>query len=143
MAYLRNDSECDDLSFVEFKDDFEDLTRQALTLSSHTNDQQSRENTDETCNVKIIKVKGNKIDIVVSECSVAQFGSDTKAVQCYEKIRRFTVISLLFGKYRKKPTVTSFQLTTRNLNIILCTLPTLCTPVRVQHRLSFSTQIVR
>ena len=81
MAFSRNDSKNDDGFFVEFKDDFEDLTRQTLTLSSHTNDQQSRENTDETCNVKIIKVKGNKIDIVVSECSVAQFGSDTKAVQ--------------------------------------------------------------
>ena len=44
----------------------------------------------------------------------------------------------------EKPTVASFRLTTRNLKVIvlLCTLPILCTPVSVQHRLSFSTQIV-
>ena len=68
--------------------------------------------------------------------------SDVSAGFCYEKIRRCTVVSLLFGKVLKKPTVVSFQLTTRNLNVLLCTLPTLCTPVRVQHRLSVSTQIV-
>ena len=49
---------------------------------------------------------------------------------------------LVIWKIIEKPTVTTFQLTTRNLNILICTLPTLCTPVRVQHRLSFSRQIV-
>ena len=81
MALSRNYSKYDDGSFVEFKDDSEDLTRQTLTLYSHTNDQQSREDTEETCNVKIIKGEGNKIDIVVSGCFVAHVGSDTKAVE--------------------------------------------------------------
>ena len=44
---------------------------------------------------------------------------------CYEKIRCCAVFSLLFGKLQKKPTVGSFQLTTRYLNILLCTLPIL------------------
>ena len=81
MAFSRNDSKNDDGSLVEFKDDSEDLTRQTVTLYSHSNGQQSRQNTEETCKVEIIKVKGNKIDIVVSGCSVAQFGSDTKALE--------------------------------------------------------------
>ena len=29
------------------------------------------------------------------------------------------------------------------MDILLCTMPTLCTPVRVQHRLSFRIQIVQ
>ena len=99
MAYLRNDSECDDLSFVEFKDDFEDLTRQALTLSSHTIGQQTQQNTEETCNAEIIsenctslmkhetttngnmKIQGTEVCIDVSGYSMAQFGSDTKALE--------------------------------------------------------------
>ena len=81
MACSRNDSKYDDVSFVEFEDESEDLTSQTLTLYSDTNGQQSRECTEETYNVKIIKSKGNKIDILVSGCSVAQFGSDAKAVQ--------------------------------------------------------------
>ena len=52
-----------------------------LEVNSHSNGQQSRQNTEETCKVEIIKVKGNKIDIVVSGCSVAQFSSDTKALE--------------------------------------------------------------
>ena len=48
-------------------------------------------------------------------------------------MRKFAVvISLLFGKVLKKPAVVFFQLTVRNLNVVLCTLPILCTPVRVQ-----------
>ena len=76
MEFSRND----DVSFMELKDDSEDLTRQTLTLYSHTNGQKSPESTKEICNVKIIK-EGNKIDIIVSGCSVAQCGSDTKAVR--------------------------------------------------------------
>ena len=80
MAFSRNDSKYDDGFFVEFKDYSEDLTRQTLTLYSDTNGQRSRQNTEETYNVKSIK-EGNIIDIVVSGCSVAQVGSDTKAVE--------------------------------------------------------------
>ena len=60
-------------------------------------------------------------------------------------MRKFAVSQsfIFYLENIEKPTVTTFQLTTRNLNILLCALPTLCTPVRVQHRLSFSTQIVR
>ena len=81
MAFSRKNSKNDDGSLVEFKDDSEDLTRQTVTLYSHTNGQQSRQNTEETCKVEVIKDKGNRIDIVVSGCSVAQFGSDTKALE--------------------------------------------------------------
>jgi len=99
MAFSRNDSDCDDVTFVEFKDDFKDLTRQALTLYSHTIGQQTRQNTEETCNAEIIskdctalmkrettanvdiKIQGTEICIDISRCSVAQFGSDTKALE--------------------------------------------------------------
>ena len=37
-----------------------------------------------------------------------------------------------FWKIVEKPTVASFQLMTRNLNILLCTLPILCTSEHVQ-----------
>ena len=50
-------------------------------------------------------------------------------------MRKFGVaLSFLYylETFWKKSTVASFQLTTRNLNVLLCTLPILCTPVRVQ-----------
>ena len=81
MEFPRSDSENDDVSLAEFKDDSKNLTTQTLILYSHTDVQKSQQNTEETCNVKIIEDKGNKIDIVVSGCFVAQLGSDTKAVQ--------------------------------------------------------------
>ena len=81
MEFSRSDSENDDVSLAEFKDDSKTLTSQTLTLYSHTDVQQSQQNTEETCNVTIIKDKGNKINVIVSGCSVAQLGSDTKAVQ--------------------------------------------------------------
>ena len=98
MAFSRNDSDCD-ISFMEFKDDFKDPTRQALTIYSHSNGQQTHQNTEETCNAETInknctsllkhetnsnvdiKIQGNKICIDVLGFSVAQFGSDTKALE--------------------------------------------------------------
>ena len=50
MAFSRNDSEYDDIFFVDFMDDSEDLTRKALTLHSHANGQETQQNTEETCN---------------------------------------------------------------------------------------------
>ena len=46
-------------------------------------------------------------------------------------MRKFAVSQSFCGDLEnyRKTTVTTFQLTTRNLNILLCTLPTLCTPV--------------
>jgi len=96
MAVSRNDSECDAVSFVEFKDDFKGPASQAMTLDSHTIEQQTQQNTEEnenctslmkhetTSNVDI-KIQGNEVYIDVSGFSVAQFGSDTKGCgkDCY------------------------------------------------------------
>ena len=51
-------------------------------------------------------------------------------------MRKFAVADnhffVIWKVIEKIPTVTSFQFATSNLNILLFTLPTLCTPVRVQ-----------
>ena len=91
MAFSRNDSEYDDVSFVEFKDDSTDFIRQALTLK--------QQNKEETCNAEMIsknytslmkrvttayidiKVQETEIDIDVSGSCMPQFGSDTKALE--------------------------------------------------------------
>ena len=70
-----------------------------LTLQSQPNGQQTQQNTEEICNTEIltrnctshikhettanvdIKVQESEICINVSGCSVAQFGSDTKALE--------------------------------------------------------------
>ena len=68
----------------------EDLTRQALSLHSQANGQETKQNRQETCTALKkhattaygdIKVQGTEIDIDASGFSVAQFGSDTKAVE--------------------------------------------------------------
>lgn len=99
MAFPRNDSKNGDASFAELKDVSEDVTGKALTLCSYANGQETQQNTEETCNGEIIsknctshkthettahvdiKIKGTEIYIGVSEYSVAQFGSDTKALK--------------------------------------------------------------
>ena len=101
MAFSRDDSECDDFSFVEFKADLKDPASQALNLCSHSIGQQTQQSTDreETCNAEIIsesctslmkheitaqmdiKLQQTEICIDVSGCSVAQFGSDIKALE--------------------------------------------------------------
>ena len=98
MAFSRNGSEYD-VSFIEFEDDSIDLTRQALILSSHTNGQQTQQSTEETCNAEImsknrtstmkhataahvdIKAEGTEICSDVSGFPMAQFVSDTKALE--------------------------------------------------------------
>lgn len=92
MAFSRNVSKTDDKSIVEFKDASKDL-------KGHVNGQETQQNTDETCNAEIIsrncashkkheptanvsiKVQGTELYIDVSGFSVAQFGSDTKALE--------------------------------------------------------------
>ena len=101
MAISRNDSKIHDACCAEFNSVPKDLTGQALTLQSHVNGQQTQQDTDEVCNTEIIsrnctshmkhetaanveiKVQETEICINVSGCSVAQFGSDTKAVQIH------------------------------------------------------------
>jgi len=73
MANSRNASESD-ACFTEFKDVSKDLTGQALTLlTSHMKH-------EPTANVNI-KVQGTELHIDVSGFSVAQLGSDTKALE--------------------------------------------------------------
>ena len=62
MEFSRSDSENDDVSLAEFKDDSKNLTTQTLTLYSHTDVQQSQQNTEETCNVTIIKDKEKQLE---------------------------------------------------------------------------------
>ena len=99
MAFSRNDSKNDDTCFAEFKNVPKDITGQALTLHSQASRQQTQQNTEEMCHAEIIsrncascmnnettanveiKFQGAEICINVSGCSVAQFGSDTKAVE--------------------------------------------------------------
>ncbi|XP_020610562.1 uncharacterized protein LOC110049128 [Orbicella faveolata] len=99
MAFSRNDSKTDDVCFAEFKNVPKDLTGQALTLHSHANGQETRQNTEEISHAEIIsrnctshmkhertgnveiKVQGTEICINVSGCAVAQLGSDTKALE--------------------------------------------------------------
>ena len=99
MTFSRNDSKNDDASFAEFKNVSKDLTGQALTLDNHNNGQETQQNTEEICNAEIIsrnctshmkhattdnvdiEVQGTELYIDVSGCSVAQFGSDTRALK--------------------------------------------------------------
>ena len=99
MAFSRNDSTNDDACCTEFKNVPKDLTGQAVTLHSHANGQQPQQNKEEICNAEIssrnctshmkhettanvdVKVQETEICINVSGCSVAQFGSDTKALE--------------------------------------------------------------
>ena len=92
MAFSRNVSKTDDKSIVEFKDASKDL-------KGHANGQETQQNTDETCNAEIIsrncashkkheptanvniKIQGTELYIDVSGFSVAQLGSDTKALE--------------------------------------------------------------
>ena len=100
MAFSRNNSKSDDSSFVEFKNVSKYLIGQALTIDSRADGQETLQNTEEICNAEIIsrlnctslmkhettataeiKVQGAELYINVSGCSVAQFGSDTKALE--------------------------------------------------------------
>ena len=85
--------------FAECKNDPKDLIGQALTIHSQANGQQTQRNAEENCNAEVIsrnctshmehettanvdiKVQETEICINVSGCSVAQFGSDTKALE--------------------------------------------------------------
>ena len=99
MAISRNDSKIHDACCAELNSVPKDLTGQTLTLHSHANGQQTQQNTEEICNTEIIsrnctshvkhettanldiKLQESEICINVSGCSVAQFGSDTKALE--------------------------------------------------------------
>jgi len=99
MAFSRNDSKNDDVCFAEFKNVPKDPTGQALTLHSHADGQETQQNMEEISHAEIIsrnctshmkhertgnveiKVQGTEICINVSGCAVAQFGSDTKALE--------------------------------------------------------------
>ena len=99
MAFSKSDSTNDYACCTEFKNVPKDLTGQAVTLHSHANGQQTQQNKEEICNAEIssrnctshmkhettanvdIKVQETEICINVSGCSVAQFGSDTKALE--------------------------------------------------------------
>ena len=74
---------------MELKDVSDGLTDQALILHSHANGQETQVNTEDifdaekhepTANVDI-KVQGTELYIDVSGFSVAQLGSDTKALE--------------------------------------------------------------
>ena len=83
MANSRNASK-NDACFTEFKDVSKDLTAQALTLDNTENiisrSCKSHMKHEPTANVNI-KVQGTELYIDVSGCSVAQFGSDTQALE--------------------------------------------------------------
>ena len=99
MAFSRNDSNNDDVCFAEFKNVPKDLIGQALTIHSQANSQQTQQNAEENCYAEImtrncmpymehettanvdIKVQETEICINVSGCSVAQFGSGSKALE--------------------------------------------------------------
>ena len=89
MAVSRSDSKNNDTSFVELKDVSDGLTGQALILHNHANGQETQVNTEDICDAEKheptanvdIKVQGTELYIDVSGFSVAQLGSDTKALE--------------------------------------------------------------